>query len=515
MVAKEQDQSVDVGRKLISEVNDEAYDLRIESLHNQLECRASIKVHTPENSISPAELISLLNDFDISDSLDLEQLAVFCTAAANGEDPQDFLLATGRQPTTGKDGYFELFVDTGEDEIELQEDEHGRVDFKNIQAFTNVEPEQLIGTIYPPEKGDPGKTITGLPIPSQMGHPARLSAGDGVEIRENGTKTYATKAGRVTFDKQVLAVTEEFVVTGDVDLKVGHINFNGFVDIKGDVLDDFNIKSSKGIKISGAVGACLLDSDGPITIGTMAGMGLGMIRCRGDLTAGYLNQVTVECWGNVHVKNEIRNSIIKATGVISAPKGLITGGQAISLEGIEAKTFGSKSGIKTYLTAGVYFPETDRLHFLRTRLKSIAYQLKRISQTLPMLHKKPLDEMRNALREAIELRIGILTQRQVNLTEEREKLSDELTTFQIKDHPTANAKINALTSIEEGVIINLGETTDEFKTEFSGPVSIIENLQQGGLRYLSHSALKISAEQLEEEIQQNETATDDEETESL
>jgi hypothetical protein len=102
MVAKEQDQSVDVGRKLISEVNDEAYDLRIESLHNQLECRASIKVHTPENSISPAELISLLNDFDISDSLDLEQLAVFCTAAANGEDPQDFLLATGTQPTTGE-----------------------------------------------------------------------------------------------------------------------------------------------------------------------------------------------------------------------------------------------------------------------------------------------------------------------------------------------------------------------------------------------------------------------------
>ncbi len=508
-MAQNSEQAVEVGTKLVSEVNEDAYDLRVESHLGQLECRASISVHDTDHSIAPAELINLLKMLDISDTVDLEQLAIFCTDAANGEDPKNFLLASGTEPTPGKDGYFELFVDTGDDDVELTEDEQGRVNFKNIQAFTNVQPEQLIGTIYPPEQGTAGKTITGLPIPAPLGQAAKLVAGDGIEIRADGTEAVATKAGRVTFEKDILAVAEEFVVSGNVDLKVGHINFNGFVEIKGDVLDDFNIKSTKGISVSGAVGACQLISDGPITVGSMAGMGFGLIRCKGDLTARYLNHVTVECWGDVHVTNEIRNSTIKSAGSINVATGLITGGQTIALEGIEAKLFGSKSGVKTYLTSGVYFPEVDRLHFLRTRLKSIAYQLTKIAETLPPLQKKPLDEMRPALREAIELRINILSERQIKITAEQEALSEELAKFAADEHPTANAKINVLTSMKEGVIINLGETTEEVKMEISGPASIIENSQAEGIRQLTHSPLKTCAQSLEEEALQEEAAEEE------
>lgn len=504
MVADGTEQNVDVGIKLISEIKEDAYDLRIESHFGQLECRASIKVNDTDNSISPAELINLLKMLDISETLDLEQLAIFCTEAANGENPQKFLLARGTEPTTGKDGYFELYVDTDEDSFELEEDERGKIDYKSIQVFTNVEPDQILGTIIPPEKGLAGKTITGTPIPAPLGAPALIKAGEGIELRNNGTEVVANKAGRVTFANNIISVTEEFVVGGDVDLKIGHINFNGFVNIKGDVLDDFNIKASKGINVTGAVGACTLEANGPITIGTMAGMGLGLIRCRGDLKARYLNHVTVECWGNVYIENEVRNSIIKATGMISAPKGLFTGGQAIALEGIEAKTFGSRSGVKTYLTSGVYFPEADRLHFLRTRLKSIAYQLKKIVETLPALHKKPLENLRRPLKEAIELRINILTERQVSLAEERDELSEELANFRNEDHPTANPKINALYAIKEGVILNLNQTSEEVRHEINGPVSIIENSRQEGLRQLTLSPLKISAEQLEEETLQGE-----------
>lgn len=504
-MTSESAQNVEVGIKLISEINEEAYDLRVEAHNGQLECRVSITTHDADHSISPAELINLLKMLDISEDLDLEQLAIFCTEAANGNDPKDFLLAVGTEPVSGIDGYFELFVDTGEEAIELEEDDQGRVNFKEIQAFTNVKPEQLIGTIYPPKPGTAGRTITGLPIPASLGQPAKLVAGDGIEIRENGTEAYAIKSGRVSFEKDILSIVEEFVVSGDVDLNIGHINFNGYVEIKGDVLDDFNIKATKGITVIGAVGACQLETEGPVTVGSMAGMGLGRIRCKGDLTARYLNHVTVECYGDVNVANEIRNSTIKATGSINVPAGLITGGQAIALEGIEAKLLGSKSGIKTYLTSGVYFPETDRLHFLRTRLTSIDYQLKKISETLPVLQKKPFDDMRPALREAIELRMSILSERQINITAEREKLSAELAEFDTDDHPTANAKINVLMSLKEGNIINLGVTTEEVKMEILGPVSIIENTKTGSIRQLSHSPLKITAEKLEEDALLEET----------
>ena len=67
----------------------------------------------------------------------------------------------------------------------------GRVDFKNIQSFTNVKQEQLIGTIYLPKPGENGKTITGIPILAKAGKVAGVLAGNGVEIRDNGTNAFA------------------------------------------------------------------------------------------------------------------------------------------------------------------------------------------------------------------------------------------------------------------------------------------------------------------------------------
>jgi len=431
MAASKTQQGVDIGAKLIGEFINDAYTLRIEAHNNQLECRANITVHNTANSIPPAELISILRNHDITETVDLEQIAIFCTEAALGEDPQQFIIAKGEEPVHGKDGWFELVVTTGKEETALAEDESGRVDFKSLQTFSNVVPEQHIGNIHPPVAGEPGTTITGEVIPPLEGKPSHIISGNGVELSEDGSQVIADRAGRVIFDNNVLSVAEEFVVNGDVDLSVGHIHFNGFVDIKGDVLDDFNISATKGINITGAVGACQISSDGPVTIGTMAGRETGTIICNGILQARYLNQVRVECRADVNISHELRNSVIKSTGSINIPSGLVTGGEIIALEGVEIKILGAQAGAKTYVTSGVYFPETDRLQYLRSQLKSSVDQLEKIGSILSTLNKKPLETQRNALREATELRIEILTQRHANLNCEREELAKELLNFAI------------------------------------------------------------------------------------
>ncbi len=508
MAKSKPQQGVDIGAKLIGEFINDAYTLRIEAHNNQLECRANITVHNTANSIPPAELISILRNHDITTTVDLEQIAIFCSEAALGENPQQFVIAKGKEAIPGKDGWFELIVATGKEETDLVEDESGKVDFKSIQNFSNVDPGQHIGTINFPTEGELGQTITGETFPPAEGKPCGIIAGNGVHFSDDGTQVIADKAGRAVMDNKILSIAEEFVVNGDVDLSIGHISFNGFVDIKGDVLDDFNITATKGINITGAVGVCQINSDGPVTIGTMAGMGTGKITCKGTLQTRYLNQVTVECWGDVNISHELRNSIIKATGSINIPKGLVTGGEIVALEGVEAKILGARAGAKTTITSGVYFPETDRLQYLRNRLKSLVDQISKIGQTLTTLNRIPGSPQRKALREATELRIGILTQRQVNLDNEREELAEELINFATDEHPTANPKINVLSTVKEGVSINLGETREEITTEISGPVSIIENLQQGGLRYLSYSPLKVIADSLEEEtLLENHAAT--------
>lgn len=499
MTASKSQQGVDIGTKLIGEFVNDAYTLRIEAHNSEFECRANITVNDTVNSIPPAELISILRNHDIITTVDLEQVAIFCTEAAQGENPQQFVIARGKEATHGEDGWFELIVATGKEETDLVEDQSGKVDFKSIQSFSNVEPGQQIGTIHLPTTGEPGRTITGKEVPPIEGKPSRIIAGSGVNFSDDGTRAIAEQAGRAVFDGNVLSIAEEFVVSGDVDLSIGHISFNGFVDIKGDVLDDFNITATKGINITGAVGVCQINSEGPVTIGTMAGMGKGKITCKGTLQARYLNQVKVECWGDVNISHELRNSVIKATGSVNIPKGLVTGGQIVALEGVEAKILGARAGAKTTVTSGIYFPEADRLQFLRSRVKSLVDQIKNIGETLTSLNRKSTPTRRKALREAVDLRIGILTQRQVNLDEEREELAEELLDFATDEHPTANPKINVLTALKEGVSIVLGETNEEITTEILGPASIIENPQHGGLRYLTYSPLKVAAESLLEE----------------
>lgn len=492
--------SVDIGIKLIAEYVTNAYDLKLEAHDNQLECRASITVHDTTNSIPPAELISLLRKNDIARSVDLEQVAIFCSEAAQGEDPQNFILARGIRPIDGDDGWFELIVATGNEEALPPVDEKGRVDFKAVQSFSNVEQNQQIGEIHLPTAGVDGETITEAPIRAKAGEPSKLIAGEGVQINPEGTQAIATRAGRAVFDKNTLSVLDEFLVSGNVDLSVGHVTFNGFVVVKGDVLDDFNITAAKGVDITGAVGSCRIKSGGPVTIGTMAGRGSGSIICDGDLQARYLNQVTVECHGNISISHEVRNSTLKATGWIDVAKGIITGGQAVALEGIEAKILGARAGVKTYATSGVYFPEEDRLQFLKSQLKSTGKQVTTISETLTVLDKNPLKNSRKALQEAIEMRLAILKKRAGKLAANQKEFSEELKSFKREEHPTANPKINVLNVAKEGVVIVFGETLTTLSHEISGPASIVEDTQQGGIRSTVYSPLAISVGDMEEEL---------------
>lgn len=487
----------EIGVKILAEKKTSAYVLRLQMGGAQHRLHAYITVFDAENTIAPSELIELLAKHGAKESLNLEEIAKFCSKAAMGINQEDVIIATGTEPVPGEDGKLELTVSTGGDEIEFEEDEKGNVDLRNLQSFTNVEAGQKVGIIHPPGYGSVGVTVHGLPIPPIKGQPLNLVIGEGIELSEDGASAIATIGGRVVFDGRTLSVAEEFVVSGDVDLSVGNINFNGIVEIKGDILDDFNIRASKGIKVTGAVGACRLESDGPVEIGSMAGLGVGLIRCRGDLHAGYLNQVRVECWGNVEVTNEIRNCNIKATRAITVERGTISGGEAIALDGIEAKTIGSISGARTNLTAGVYFPETDRLSTLRHQQRSFNLQIQRIGAALGPLGKRK--NVRKALQEAIDLRVNLLTQRKSKLETDKELVDTELESFKAEEHPSANPKVNALSTLMEGTIISLGGTKEEIKYEHTGPITVIENSTEGGLRFLDHSPLQVMATKIEEQ----------------
>ncbi len=451
-----------------------------------------------EPIITPPDLFWFLQQNNIIQTIDYSAVYGFCAEIEMGLTPEPTILAKGVEPVSGADGWFELTVKVSGEETEFEEDEEGNIDLRNLNAYSEIEPDQKLGTVHPPQNGIPGISVQGLPVPAERGKPFELIAGEGVTLRYEDRVAFAEKSGRALFEKQIISVVDQLVVAGDLNLSIGNIDFHGFVEIKGDVPNDFDIKTTKGIKVAGHIGDCNIESDGSIEMTSMAGKETGQITCYGDLHANFLNQVAVVCHGDVYVTNEIRNSVIKSTGKVTVERGAIIGGSCTAMDGIEAKDLGTSSGQKTRVVAGVYFPDADRFDYLREQLKNINQQIESINAALGPLkqHLKKDDD----IAAAAEVRLSVLNEQLDKLHEEKNNFSAEINASKPQSFSSQNPKINILKSLKEGVLITLGDTTEEIKIERTGPMSIIENSSDRCLRYLSLSPIQVAAAQIEEKI---------------
>jgi uncharacterized protein (DUF342 family) len=432
------------------------------------------------------------------ETVDYSAVYEFCAILDLGMSPEPKVLARGIEPVSGCDGWFELQVKTSGNEACFAEDDQGNVDLRNRHAYSEIEPEQKLGLVHPPQEGVAGIDALGVPIPALAGKPFVLTVGEGVLLKFDGRAAFATKSGRALFEKQKLSIVALLVVPGDVDLTVGDIDFYGFVDIKGDVHDDFDIKAIKGIKVTGAIGACQIESGGSIDMTSMAGKDSGTIICHGDLHATYLNQVEVRCFGHVLVDNEIRNSTVKSTGRITVEHGSIIGGDCVAMDGIEAKDLGTPSGLKTCVAAGIYFPDADRFDYLHNQLLSINQQIESINKALGLLRVYLKQGNDNAV--TAEVRLAVLNEQLDKLYAEKNNFTAEMKASRPQSFASMNPKVNIKGALKEGVVLTLGQTTREIKIARCGPMSIIENTRAGGLRFLGLTPMPIKAEELEDEL---------------
>jgi uncharacterized protein (DUF342 family) len=448
------------------------YQLILSLSKDEMECRAHLEVKTDGTPPSIEELKGYLAADAITTGINEESLSIFISEAVPGKST-NALLASGIFPGKGSDGNLEYsFVSLEPPPVSssdhTDDTKTQQVDFRVVQQFINVEPDQEIGRIIQPSDGIPGKTVRGKSVPSEPGKPLMLKLGQNVRAGgENSEILYAEIHGRVKYDDDTLHVVEEYIVDGNVDFSVGNIRFNGFVEVKGDVLDGFQVSASKGLKITGNVGNCKLTSHGNIEFCGMDGQGTGSILCGGNLTAHFIHDSTVECWGNTLVDVELRNCNIHCRGTLVS--GVLSGGNCVTLAGVELKKLGAPSAIKTSVHSGVDYHNLDRLEILLDQIGKLQEQLG---------STKDMQELKQ-------------------LTDKKQQLTRLILELRNKRAPGSNPKVNIKDRIYEGATICLGNTVELFTKEESGPVSLIENSLHGGLRRLSMSSLQIMADELE------------------
>jgi len=436
---------------------------------DKLECRCSYVAHQQGAMMTAEELKKYLALSGVREGIIPEALDDFSARAVAGEALTMVLIAAGIPPEDGVDGHIE-YIAQSSTVVRSAIDEATRVDMHNVLTFINVMPGDEIGRIILHSPGRPGKSVTGQIIAQVPGKPLKTRVGNNIRLEPDGSLMVAEAAGRVCQTGNEITVAEEFIVQGDVNFRVGSIDFKGFVEVRGDVLDGFNITAAKGLRINGNIGACAIRSDGNIVFCGMNGQKKGSIVCGGSITANFIHETDVQCAGDMHIEVELHNSLVKTLGKVVVNKGTISGGSCIALGGIETKKAGSPASILTELYAGIDYHDKEEYELLLAELEKNGLQMART----------------RSASESEELK------------KNRAVLMEKVLALRNTQHEGANPKINIKGMLYDNTYLGISLVTKEKVSEQSGPLSVIENSIDGGLRFLKMTGLDIKASTIEE-----------------
>jgi uncharacterized protein (DUF342 family) len=327
------------------------------------------------------------------------------------------LVAEGVRPKSGDDARV-IYNFRTEKKVQLEEDEKGQVDFKDLDLVENVVAGQLLATKIPATEGREGRTITNKILPEKSGKDIELLPGKNTELSPDGMNIIATINGQVVLQNGKVNVEPVFEVKGNVDMHTGNILFLGTVIVRGNVEDGFSIKAAGDIEIKGSVGKCLLDSEGDVHIkqGVMGKLD-GTIKSGGSVWAKFLEQVHVVADKSVFVQDGIMHCQVDATEkvICFGKRATIVGGRIRAGEFVNTKTLGSVSFTETIVEVGIDPKSRQRLYDLEKEKAKSEETVEKLVMNISTLENQ--QKMKRAF------------------TEEKQKLLDKMTTT--RDEVTA------------------------------------------------------------------------------
>lgn len=275
-------------------------------------------------------------------------------------------IAEGDKAVPGTNGEI---IDHYDREIkyEIDEDEQGVVDFKNINWLVKVNAGDVICDIKHATAGKDGKNVKGEVIHAVMGKMPPIPQGKNVSLTEDESALIADIDGHLFFRNGGFNVDEALVIEGDVGVKTGNLNVVGDIVIKGNVPDGYLVKATGNIAVEGFVSASMLICDGDVFIRHgMNGGGKGVIRAGGTVTCKFVEGCKVKAGGDVHLESVV-NSTLRTDGgaFITSGKGTVIGGKLSAAKSIEAKYIGNDKNIQTSID--ISFPQGFEQEYLRVR----------------------------------------------------------------------------------------------------------------------------------------------------
>lgn len=272
------------------------------------------------------------------------------TAVKEKRYGENICIARWKPPVDGEDGKIEYYF-RRDSTIKPTEDEHGKVDFKNLGLVRNIYKGTAIAKITLPTQGTPGTDIMGKNVTQKVGIAAKFTVGKGTELVNDGTEIVATLDGNLVYSSGAFSVEETLVIRGDVDVSSGNIDFIGDVIIKGNVLEGFAVTSKKNVSINGSVTNGTITAEGNITV-KLGSINSTLHSEHGSIKLDFCENSKLYAEQNIEAASFVGGEVFAGKNIIAGGKGIMMGGKYTALENITASVIGSESYAKTMITLG-------------------------------------------------------------------------------------------------------------------------------------------------------------------
>ncbi len=405
------------------------------------------------------------NNIVITDTVKsrVSKLAEFLKANSIPQEP--FPVAEGIPPVQATDQQFEWDKSLHNTDENIDDEES--VNFYQRNKLATVEENQKIGKIIPGKEGRDGTDVFGKPIPARK-QPLNIKLGENVVLDEDGQTVIAQKPGQVIFQRNKIFVKDVLEIEGDVDFETGNIESASNVLIWGTVKDLFIVRSKQNISVYKLVeSAYLFAEENIIIVGGIKGRGKAIIQAGGDINVKFAEYAYLEAGGNIEIAKEIIDSTILCKGILRVENGSIIGGQSFACQGINVKTLGSPSGVKTVVGVASNPNILHELFQLEQTYNETQKMIDKIRETVAPLLKQMKRLTPEQREKATELmyKADELEAENKQREERKQQLSDSM------PNPM-ETNLYVATKILPNTEIRIGNRFALIKQEIAGPVKI-------------------------------------------
>ena len=267
-----------------------------------------------------------------------------------------WLIAQGRSPRPGIDARVTYHFDIDPLKIGTVKTT-GVIDFKDKGEISQVREGALLAEKIPLVNEEPGIDVYGQVLRVSEARDAVLRCGENTKLSDDGLKVLSTKGGRPALSADGrLSVYSELEIKGDIGLETGHVQFQGFINVRGAIQEGFQVRGGRLSAKEICKADVQIDGDIVVDGGIIGSKVMG----KGNIKARYIHSSIVEAPGDLVVEKEVLHSKIDINGAFIAHSALAS--RISAKRGIKANfdRIGYRQALHSRRRGGFRLPKADR-----------------------------------------------------------------------------------------------------------------------------------------------------------